>query len=188
MTATLPVQDTFQVGDRWTAAAVNEQVRDAINFLLGSGTNYKPMAQAYNSANISLTSGTSTLMTMNSEQYDTDALHDTGSNTGRMNFTLGGLWEVEFYVRFASNATGRRELNLRLNSGGSSSGGTSIHTHTQQTVSTSTADVYRAIKRRFTAGDYVELFALQDSGSTINAVGSASNPYGLGMSVRWLAA
>ena len=74
----IPVEDTISVGGKITAAWANSDVRDAVNFLIAP-----PRVHAYASAAQTLASPTVTLITFDSEQYDTDTMHSTASNTGQ---------------------------------------------------------------------------------------------------------
>lgn len=188
MTASIPVPATASVGQLFTAAAVNAQ-RDTDTFLLGSGSNPYPACSAWNSGNISNADSTFTLVTMDSESWDTDAtMHSTSSNTSRVVFPVTGLYSVKYYASFASNSTGSRRLNPRLNSAGSSVGGTSLITWIVPTANSGAVNVCLPIERRFTATDHTELFTWQNSGGALNVVGVASTPWAVGITARFLSA
>ncbi|KKL75014.1 hypothetical protein LCGC14_2059110, partial [marine sediment metagenome] len=72
-------------------------------------------ARVTNSAAITLTTTTDTGLTFDQEDYDTDTIHDTGSNTNRLTATTAGKYIITGAARFAANATGTRRLGIRLN-------------------------------------------------------------------------
>ena len=77
-------------GEVVTAANVNQEVRDNIKWLSHDGTDGAPMARAYNTASQTLTTGTTTVITFDSERFDVGTLHSTSSNTSRMTIPTGG--------------------------------------------------------------------------------------------------
>jgi len=126
--------------------------------------------RAYNSAAISLASGASTALTLNSERYKTDAtMHSTASNTSRLVAPVAGKYRVTAHAEIAAAAGGTiRQLSIRLN------GGTTIAVQTSPFNGTSASELTVSCTYIFAANDYVEMLALQDSGGAIN-VNSAGN-------------
>lgn len=127
-----------------------------------------------NSASISLLTGTVTLMTWDIETYDTGTYHSTGSNTGRLVAPTTGKYLISGEVIFDSDevsaADSQRVIQIRLNAAGSGAGGTLIG---QQTIGSPTLNqsyvVHTSTVYLMAATDYVELFAFQDSGETLDA-------------------
>ena len=133
-----------------------------------SGTPAFVGARVYNSANISIaTSGTSQALTFNSERYDTDSIHDIGSNTSRLTIPSDGTYLITAHVQFGASATGARGLGIRLG------GSTNIAWHTQPAAASGTTIVSLSTVYQFTATQYVELMAFQTSGGALNAEASA---------------
>lgn len=118
----------------------------------------------YNSANISLTTGTLTLLTFNSEYYDLSGWHSTASNTSRLTVPVDGKYFFWACVQFAANGTGTRILYLRVN-------GTTYfgmqHNPTTEVAFAHITCVTGMVS--LSASDYVEVLAYQNSGSTLNA-------------------
>lgn len=117
--ATVPSQQTYAAGDTLLAADLNSDVRDAVNFLINV-----PQVKVYNSANwTSFTaSGTFALVTWDTEAIDTDTMHSTVSNTGRITFTTAGVYAIQLNPRWlapgtAWNANARLQCELRKNAG-----------------------------------------------------------------------
>lgn len=120
-------------------------------------------ARAYNSANISCASGAAVLLTFDSERYDTDTIHSTSSNTGRLTATTAGKYQITGQAAFATNATGARGLFIRLN-------GTTELAHVRQPAVAGTDISILNVSTTYdlAATDYLELLAYQTSGSTLN--------------------
>jgi hypothetical protein len=70
-----------------------------------------------NSIDQSIANATRTIVTFDTETFDTDAFHSTSTNTGRMTIPAGkaGKYLVTAGITFAGNATGYREYYLFKN-------------------------------------------------------------------------
>jgi hypothetical protein len=125
-----------------------------------------------NSIAQSISTSTRTIVTFDTESFDTDGFHSTSTNTGRMTVPAGkaGKYLATAGITFATNATGNRELYLFKNGNfyssvfqpGTSAGSTSVPI-------SDTLDL--------AVGDYVEVRVEQDSGSTVDVRG---NNWGVG--------
>jgi hypothetical protein len=154
--ATVPAPRTWAAGEFPTATQFNTEIRDAVNFLLAP-----PRAHAYQAVAQSLTSGVSAVITMDSEQVDTDNIHSTAASTSRLTIVTAGRYRVIGQVAFASNATGYRTATL-LRTGATIAqqrhAAVSGTTHVEQV----TDDILCV------AGDYIELQADQNSTAALN--------------------
>ena len=122
-----------------------------------------PKVRAYNSAAISITNATSTALTSNSERFDTDTMHSTATNTGRITFTTAGTYAIVGHASWASAAGNLRELTVRAG------GATQIAAQRAAPIGAGFgSELSIATQYDFTAGQYVELMAYQDSGAAIN--------------------
>ena len=169
---------TWSVADVLTAADLNAYVRDNTKWL---GTD-KPRCRVRNSANISHTSsGNYQALTFNTERVDVGPMHDTGSNTGRLTVPTGGggLYAIGGQIEFASNSTGRRGIQIRLN------GTTVIAREETGNIGSNDHAVTVSTVYQLAAGDYVELMGLQASGGSLNMLATAG--YGLEFYAHWLA-
>ena len=127
-----------------------------------------PRVQCTNSTGIVLpTSGTYTLLTWDTETFDTDGMHSTSSNTSRLTATTAGYYKVTFIVAFPANTTGQRTLMLRKNAAGSSGGGTLILPYIMGSGIAQTWTFQWNGTIPLAAGDYLEGFAVQFSGATM---------------------
>ena len=178
----MPHVDPNTVSDPTTGqpilAAWGDVVRDNQEY---SARN-KPHCRVYNSAAISLaTSNVDQALTFNSERYDVGGCHSTASNTGRITIPSGegGKYLITGHVEIASNATGDRQLSIRLN------GSTAIAAQRVGANASSVTIQSLSVVYALAAGDYVELWALQSSGGALNV--TASGNYSPEFTAMWLA-
>lgn len=172
MVTEAPDPRTWAVGERVTAARLNE-LRATLEFLLSPPS---CSLRASGAQNVS-TGSTWALASFDTEDWDwlPDPMHDTSTNPSRLYFPVSGLYQVNLGVRFAqpnTTPTGYREANLRVNSDGSSSGGTS-HKVCSVGVSldgTQDTDLFFSDAMVRTAGDYVEVFMRHTQGSTLGCL------------------
>ncbi len=111
-----------------------------------------------------IANNTITVLTWDTEQFDTDAFHSTSSNTGRITIPAGknGKYLLIGQTTFAANASGDRELYLRKN-------GSTIKTvYTPATATVFPLLSFSAILD-LTATDYVEMAVNQTSGGNLTA-------------------
>ncbi|HYK96130.1 MAG TPA: hypothetical protein VE011_09735 [Candidatus Dormibacteraeota bacterium] len=133
---------------------------------------YTPLhgARAYNNANLSRNSGDfGTMLTFNTNRYDSDSIHSTSSNTDRLTIPtgMGGLWRVGASVEFASNATGIRYLYILCN-------GVAIVSDVRGAVNGDVTRLSCSTEWEPTAGQYFQALAVQTSGGALNILSSTS--------------
>lgn len=148
-------------------------VRDAEQFLANP-----PACRVYNSAVQSVANGVNTMLTFNSERFDTDSMHSTATNTSRITINTAGVYMLTASISFAPNATGRRQLAFRIN------GATYIAAHAEVPISGLEHEMALAAVWKFAAADYVEVSALQTSGGALNV--SAAGNYTPEFSAVWV--
>lgn len=157
---------TWTVGETPTAAVFNTHVRDNLNFLYSP-----PSCRVYNSANLSTTSGVSFTVTLNSERWDTDTMHDTGSNTERIKATTAGRYLFVAQIEFAANATGYRQLAIQH-----SAAAVNVALAVESGPTASLATVLNAATfYPMTATEYVYVVTHQTSGGALNVVYDAGS-------------
>lgn len=127
-------------------------------------TGVVPAARAFNSGNISCGDGVFTSLTFDSETFDTDTIHSTSVNTGRLTATTAGVYVITGHATFDANATGRRALEIRLD------GTTSLALQTAASPGAVNHELSVTTIYAFTAGQYVELRAFQNSGGSLNVL------------------
>lgn len=110
---------------------------------------------------------TLTVLTFDTEAFDTDAMHDAGANT-RITFTTAGYYHVMGAVQTDTNAISRVQVRLdgttTINAMASGNAGASTQNGTQVSF------IYY-----FTAGQYIEL--LGDLGTTANTNSGVAGPF-----------
>lgn len=169
--ATVPSQSTVTVGSKITAAYANDDIRDAINFILDP-----PRLQASLSANVSLaTSGTWQLISWDTETWDNDSMHSTSTNTSRLIAPTAGRYLVSVNAFFAPNATGTRGINLTPNGAGTKTANNAVLSDGYFAPANNTNNLVSAtVEWSAAANDYLELWCVQSSGGALNLVGTAN--------------
>lgn len=130
-----------------------------------------PRVRVYHSTTQSVSTATLTAITFDSERYDSWAMHDTATNATRLTAPRAGVYHVGGSFEFTSSVSGRRIVFVQVN------GTTRIVQDDRMAITTGVAqNVSTSTVWAFNTGDYAELYAYQDSGSTltIDAAGAYS--------------
>lgn len=124
-------------------------------------------ASMYKSTTQSTTSGTAVAITFDTEDFDTNAFHSTSTNTSRVTIPAGydGKYRISGVVTYAAtNSTLARAVLLYKN-------GTLFNQMARipgiGSITTDTAVPFSFILN-LVAGDYIELFALQNTTVSVN--------------------
>lgn len=118
-------------------------------------------ARLTNTVTISIPNVTETTVTFDQERFDTNALHSTSINTGRLTAPVAGKYLIFANVVFLANATGERVALVRLN------GGTANIAYGNNMPGSGFASINLATVYSLAAGDYVELRVFQSSGGAL---------------------
>ena len=97
----------------------------------------------------------------NSEQYDTDTMHDNITNNSRITFTTAGIYLAIFQVKWAANVTGRRIMGMRMN------GATLIAFDERPIPGNNTFNMTLPTLVEASATDYIEAILYQNSGAAL---------------------
>jgi len=89
---------------------------DADNWDLLSETTSDISCKVTKSANQSIPNSTSTIITWNQEDYDTDGMHDNITNNSRITIKTAGKYSVMGQFEWASSSTGKRIIDIMKNS------------------------------------------------------------------------
>lgn len=135
-------------------------------------------AHAYHSANQSVTSATFTILSLDSERYDTDTMHDLVTNNSRVTCKTAGKFHLDGKLVWAANGTGERALQLYLN------GATVLDADVQFPNGGDICVMHVSADYALAVNDYVELRAYQGSGGALNSVATAN--YGPSLSAARL--
>lgn len=162
-----------------TTSELNAYIRDPIRFLLNP-----PRCEVRQTVSQNLSNGVGAPITFNSEDLDENVAglpqHDTSTNPSRFTCVYPGWYEVGGAAGFAANATGQRIVIWYVNGSPLTSGQA-----TDQALSALGNKVAARGKHVYlNVGDYVELYAFQNSGGTLAtnvAAGEQSS-----MMVRWV--
>jgi hypothetical protein len=128
-----------------------------------AGGGYTQGARVYNNANISIGNDSWTALTFNSERYDTDTIHDTTTNTGRLTCVTAGKYVISGHVRFPANNANYRSVAIKLNGTTYMAIQKSVNMGAGEAVMMSVSTIYS-----LSATDYVELVVHQNSGGALN--------------------
>jgi hypothetical protein len=173
MTLPVPTQRTWTVGDIVTAAEMNANVRDAVNFLenppIFIGTQSSPQSPA---------SGSFVAVTFDAETVDTYNGHSTTTNNSRYVAAVAGWYLVVAQVGLVANTTGFRAPCLFVNG---VAPGTGIM-QSQLSPSQSGNTLIQVAGMVFlNATDYVEVRIDQTSGGALSTYAA-----GCFMAVLWV--
>jgi hypothetical protein len=129
-----------------------------------------------NSGAQSISNNTDTVMTFNTEDFDTNGFHSTSSNTDRMTIPAGyaGYYRVSFESYWDDNATGYRDISLNKN-------GTLVRAY-RTNVSGRVISIHHHVLN-LAVNDYLTFSVLQNSGGSLNIVNGTSQ-----FSIQWLGA
>lgn len=162
--------DGYSVGSRWFDTTSN-RIWECIDPSAGAAVWHLVAgfvgARVYNSANISIPDdvGNFTALTFDTEIYDTDSIHSPTVNTSRLTCQTAGYYHIEGHVTFAAAATGRRAAQITLN------GLTFLSTADGPPDAVFGTKCNPSTDYYLNVGDYVELEAIQSSGSPLNVLG-----------------
>lgn len=124
--------------------------------------------RVYNSGALTIGTGAYTALTFNSERYDPNGMHDTGSNTSRITIPTTGYYSIGGNLAFAANAVGQRSIGIKVD------GATFIGV--QYGTPLSGAQWFFSIATAYylTAGQYVEMHVYQNSGGDLATVAQSN--------------
>lgn len=148
------------------SGVVTEFLNGQIGWTTPSAT-APPNCRVRHSANQAIPTSTFTDLVFDTEDFDTDTMHSTVTNTNRITCVTAGKYLIIGQLSYALNTTGDRFAQILKN-------GSTVHgrvAHPAAAANTS-LDV-RAIVELI-VGDYVTLQARQTSLATINVVAAAS--------------
>lgn len=155
----MTLRKNFATGDVW--------VETDCDYYVGE-MRHLHYCRVNNSVSIGTSNGSWTLITFDSERADSQSMHSTSSNMGRLYAPEAGEYIFGVHARFGSNATGYRAVMVRLNAAGSSVGGTELAQDMRTAVSGTYTHVSLTTTYALAANDYVEFFGFQNSGGSLD--------------------
>lgn len=166
--APIPTLRTWSVGDIDTAALMNANVRDPANFLLNV-----PVFYGYQATPQSVPNTTFTLVSYDTNVYDTYGGHSTSVNNTRYVAQVAGIYMVVGRTAITFNAGGARGVGISYNGGGI--GSTSPQVFAGPPTVTPTSSILQVLGfQQMAAGDYIEVMAYQSAGGPLSTIASAS--------------
>jgi hypothetical protein len=171
--ATVPAEITWVVGQVVTAAQLNANLRDAINFLISP-----PLLVVRQTVAQSIATATWTGMTFDAEDKDSDGMHSTVTNTSRATAQTQGWYHLQETAGFAADATTNTLRGVAHHVNGANRAGKmqALNDNTDIAL-TSGAAVFLNV------GDFAEAAAFQNRGSALNTASQDGNPR---FQVRWV--
>lgn len=121
-----------------------------------------PACRAYNNAAQSIAHNSFTPLAMPSEDFDTDAIHDTVTNNSRLTIKTAGTYLITGYAQISNSAAGIRQLHLRIN------GSNYVVGQVMIPNATNYMEMSLSLLYKFALNDYFELTGYQDSGGGLN--------------------
>jgi hypothetical protein len=111
----------------------------------------------------SISNNTATLITWDSENFDTTTFHSTSTNTSRITIPTGkaGYYLFTSYGFFDSNATGNRRMDLRKN-------GSLIRSWPTPSTTNTFSGLTITCLLSLAEADYIEIAVFQSSGGALN--------------------
>lgn len=121
-----------------------------------------PQCEVTHSAAQSIVTATDTVLAFDTEVEDNDVMHDNVTNNDRITIKTAGRYQIILLLTFASNATGFRIGNIRLN------GTTIIGSNVVPAVNGNATRVVATRSRRFAVNDFLQALGHQTSGGNLN--------------------
>jgi hypothetical protein len=128
-----------------------------------SGSTYAG-ASVYKTSSQSIASGSYVVLNYGSENFDTDAFHDTSTNNSRLTVPSGkaGKYSIQVIVSFAASGVGDRRIGFFKNGSGLIYPNVILPISTDITILNGTTIVDLSV------GDYMEVVAYQNTGGNLN--------------------
>lgn len=190
--ATVPTPRTWVSGDTPTATELNLDVRDGWGFLANP-----PRCKVYSTTGHTVTTSgglsNDTTMTWDTEIYDTDGIHSSGSPS-RLTCVTAGVYQIVLHVNWnpVNDASpGVRYAAVKLNAGGVADIDTSLTNQIGNDISRLTNSNtslpqtnHISLQYLMIAGDYIEaMLGTSFSSQSTIVVGAASRTF---FAMRWI--
>jgi len=132
-----------------------------------SSTPGREGARVYNNANLAIPHNTWTVLTFNSERYDTNVIHDNAINNSRLTCKTAGKYLIIGHAQFAENATANRYFKIR-EGGDTDIVAFTINAQTGALTSCVLSTIYN-----LSLNEYVEFMVFQNCTAPLNILYSA---------------
>lgn len=162
----------FAANDKLDYLAVSGSIYAGAGSSGGSGASTFSGASVYKGSDQSISTATSTVVSWDNEDYDTDSYHDNVTNNSRFTVPTTGYYQIRCQVGWdVGNATGIRQLVVTRE-------GTSVAVN-NVTVSNNANNVHHEVVLTLymTGSSYVQIFAYQNSGVALSLKGYSYAKY-----------
>jgi hypothetical protein len=158
-----PTPRTWTVGEGLTAAKLNTDLRDGLNFLLAP-----PRAELYRTVNQAVANSSLVAIGFDAEVIDSDGGHSTSTNNSRYTAQTAGWFDCVCQAWWDTTASSSFRSTAAYVNGGSFArrtvgGLASVPTYSP--IAPCVATLFLNV------GDYVEFKVLQLSGASVNVAG-----------------
>lgn len=126
-------------------------------------------ARAYNSTNINVSGSMDTPVLLNSERWDTDNIHNTGTATSRLTCVTPGTYSIIGHVQINTSGTNTLYQAYIKYNNTTDIGRVSYTCPPASSVRLNVSTIYK-----LAAADYVELYVFQNSGMTLPIVAAGN--------------
>jgi hypothetical protein len=140
------------------------------NVTTGYGSSIGPnICQVTGSSTQSIATGSFTALDWDLDLIDPTALHSTSSNTSNVYIKTSGYYLITAQIQFATNATGNRQIRLYKS-------GVFIDRTTAVMIANASVPIFvtSSSPQYLVAGDYVSVYAYQNSGAPLDIVNNES--------------
>jgi hypothetical protein len=157
------------VGANGTVLTADSAEATGMKWATSAGAASFAGVSVYKSGNQSITNATNTLLTFDSENFDTNTYHSTSTNTSRITIPAGkaGYYNLQAVVAFAAGSVGLRQIAFFKNGVIFNYGVQSAATSASENISSASYLISLA------ESDYVEVYVYQTSGGALNVLGGA---------------
>lgn len=124
-------------------------------------------ASVSESAGQSATSGSNVVCAPNTEAFDSDAYHEGVTHPSRLTAPQTGYYFVSGWIEWTASSSSYRQATIEKNANGTPNSGTQIATVKVSAAATGVTQLVVCGLASLTAGDYVEFWGSQGSGSTL---------------------
>lgn len=129
---------------------------------------YTQGARVYHSLDQLIPTATTTVLSFNSERYDTDNIHSTVANNSRLTCKTAGKYIIVANVRWASGTASARAVYIKLN------GTTWIGMVQMRLAATDIMFMITDTIYNLAVNDYVEVYVEQYTGGNLNVQAAAN--------------
>ena len=150
--------------------AASWSVSSYLNTPVVAGVN--PSVDVYNTTNQSVLNSTTTLLTWNSENWDSEAIHSTSVNTGRLTCVTEGKYIVTTNLIFSSNNTGVRQIVIDKN-------GAQVWSQIFPQNNAGEDQIGTVFVLALAVNDYVTCSVWHGAGVTLTVAGSGRSTFGM---------